>query len=175
MRNEKDSFDYRKVNVKRSMVSLYTEAYRYFGWILICSDPDEPNQASGTWITLEFRRDHKIRNKAELTRLQRNFDACVDEICEMEKEKTGTADKAARGIGLMGSLFLICSALLAFACKLSAGILLAIPGVFGWLFPGFLHKRLVKKKSEEVDPLIEQKYDEIQRVCQKADGLTDYE
>lgn len=175
MKKENDGFDYRRVNVKRSMASLYTDAYKYFGWILIYSNQDNPEYLSADRVALEFRRDHKIRNKAELTRLQRNFDACIDEICEMEKSKLNAADKAAYGVGLMGSVFMCCSALLTIASELSAGILLAIPGFFGWLLPSFLHKRLVKKKAEKVEPLIKQKYDEIHHVCQKANSLIDCE
>lgn len=175
MRSEKDRFDYRKVRVKPSMVSMYTEAYQYFGWILVCPAGDAPEPPPGAKVELEFRRERTIRNKAELTRLQRNFDACVDEICEMEKEKTDAADKAACGVGIMGSVLMCCSALLTIACELSGGILLAVPGLLGCLIPKPLHKELVKKKTQEVDPLIQRKYDEIHRVCQRADGLTDYE
>ena len=175
MRQENDGFDYRKVKVKRSMVSLYTDAYKSFGWIRICSGDDSANPSSGTYVELAFRRERKIRNKAEMTRLQRNFDVCVDEICEMEQEKTDMADKAAYGVSLMGSVFMCCSALLTIAFELSEGILLAIPGFFGWLIPSFLHKKLVKEKTEEVAPLIEQKYEEIHQVCKKANGLTDCE
>lgn len=175
MPKEDRCFDYKRVTVNRNMISLYTTAYQNFGWVLIFSDPDDKDFPSGRKVALEFRRDRKIRNKAELTRLQRNFDACVDEIREMEVEKTDAADKAARGIGLIGSVFLCCSALLTLAYELSAGILLAIPGFFGWLIPGFLHKRIVKKKAQEIEPLIAQKYDEIHQVCQKANGLTECE
>lgn len=175
MRKETDGFDYRRVTVKRGMVPLYTQGYRYFGWKLVASGRDAPEQTGSDKVELEFRRDRKIRNKAELTRLQRSFDACVEEICEMERKTTDTADKAACGVGLMGSVFLCCSALLTIVWELSAGLLLAIPGFFGWLIPGFLHKGILRKKTREAAPLIEQKYDEIHHVCQKASGLTEWE
>ena len=43
---------------------------------------------------LRFRRDRKICNRAELTRLQRNFDSCVAEIDALEQSKrSGAVDR----------------------------------------------------------------------------------
>ena len=175
MGENSNNLDYRKIAVNQKMVSLYKKAYKCFGWILICSDNDIKGHASGTTETLEFMRDRKIMNKAELTRLQRNFDACANEICEMEESKTDTASKVSCGVSIMGSIFICCSVLLSVASQLAASILLAIPGLLGWLLPSFIYKTIVKKKTEAVNPLIEQKYDEIHQVCRKAQGLTDCE
>lgn len=68
-----------------------------------------------------------------------------------------------------------CSVLFSAASQAAVSILMAIPGILGWLSSGFLYNAVVKKKTKEVDPLIEQKYDEMQHVCQKANGLTDCE
>lgn len=38
-------------------------------------------------VTLKFKRNRKICNKAELTRLQRNFDACIAEIQSLKTSK----------------------------------------------------------------------------------------
>lgn len=38
-------------------------------------------------VVLHLKRNRKIVNRMELTRLQRNFDACVNEIEALEKEK----------------------------------------------------------------------------------------
>lgn len=175
MGTEEKEYDYRSVSVKPSMVSLYTEAYKCFGWVLIYTDEQDQKPASAGKTTLEFRRGSKIRNKGELTRLQRNFDACANEICQMEESKTDTASKAGFGASIVGSVFMCCSVLLSIASQAAVSILMAIPGIFGWLSSGFLYNAVVKKKTEEVDPLIEQKYDEIHQVCQKANGLTDCE
>lgn len=175
MEIEEKEYDYRKVSVKPSMVSLYTEAYKCFGWILIYTDDQDQKSTSAGNTTLEFKRESKIRNKGELTRLQRNFDTCADEISEMEKSKTDTASKVSYGVSIIGSVCMCCSVLLSVASRAAAGILMAIPGMLGWLSSGFLYKAVVKKETEKVEPLIEQKYDEIQHVCQKANGLADCE
>lgn len=175
MKHEDQDYDYRTIVVKQSMVSLYTEAYKYFGWIMICADADERALVSGGQTTLEFKREHKIRNKGELTRLQRSFEACVNEISEMEESKKAAASRVGCGVSIAGSVFMCCSVLLSAASQAAVSLLLAIPGILGWLSSGFLYNVVEKKKSEEVDPLIEEKYDEIQQVCHKANGLTDFE
>ena len=50
-------------------------------------------------------------------------------------------------------------------------ILLAIPGVLGWIFPYFLYKKIVGKQTKKVTPLIEAKYDEIYEICEKGNKL----
>ncbi len=47
-------------------------------------------------------------------------------------------------------------------------ILLAVPGFLGWVFPYFVYQKLVQKKTKEIEPLMEQKYDEIEAVCRKG-------
>ena len=50
-------------------------------------------------------------------------------------------------------------------------VLLAIPGFLGWILPYFLYRRLVRKKTAEIEPLQEQKYDEIDAICEKGSRL----
>ena len=50
-------------------------------------------------------------------------------------------------------------------------ILLAIPGFLGWIVPYFLYRALVRKRTAEVEPLMEQKYDEINSICEKGTHL----
>ena len=67
-------YEYQEVSVKRSMVSVYADGYSNFGW-QIDGTAEQPGKMDS--ISMKFKRDRKIRNKAELTRLQRNFDSCV--------------------------------------------------------------------------------------------------
>ena len=50
-------------------------------------------------------------------------------------------------------------------------ILLAIPGFLGWILPYFLYQMLVRKKTMEIEPLMEEKYDEIYTICEKGTNL----
>ncbi len=59
-----------------------------------------------TRVTMKFKRDRKIRNKAELTRLQRQFESGAAEIAALEKSKTLGASAAAFLIGIVGTAFM---------------------------------------------------------------------
>ena len=50
-------------------------------------------------------------------------------------------------------------------------ILLAIPGFLGWIFPYFVYRKVVRKETEKINPLIEKKYDEIYEICEKGNKL----
>ena len=50
-------------------------------------------------------------------------------------------------------------------------IILAIPGFIGWILPYFLYKAGVRKQTEKMTPLIEEKYDEIYEICEKGNRL----
>ena len=177
-------YEYREVAVSGEYISIYMDSYPCFGW-----EPD-PNRAMGQEggasipkgaeradhgdrKTLYFRRSHSISNKAELTRLQRNFDSCIQEIEELNRSKTITALMAALSVGIVGTAFMAGSvfAVTAEPPVIWLMILLALPAFAGWVLPCFLYRKLVQKKSAEVNPLIEQKYDEIYTICEKGNNL----
>ncbi len=161
-------YEYKEVTVKRSMESVYADGYTNFGWTL--EGTAFPIQSFNS-ISMKFKRDRKIRNKAELTRLQRQFEACVTEIERLEFSKVVGASTVAYVIGVVGTAFMAGSVFAHIAGMLPLSVLLAIPGFAGWIIPYFCYLRLCKKKTEQVTPLIDQKYDEIYEVCEKADSL----
>jgi hypothetical protein len=87
IRNEQNfiGYEYREVSVKRELESLYTDGYSNFGWEY---DGNGASVPSINAVIMKFKRDRKIRNKAELSRLQRQFDVMVGEIDTLEKTKT---------------------------------------------------------------------------------------
>lgn len=109
----------------------------------------------------------------ELTRLQRNFEACISEIDALEKSKTSSAMEYALLLGLTGTAFIAGSifAVVAQPPHVVLCILLAIPGFIGWIFPIFLYRKIVAKQIEKVTSLIEEKYDEIYEICEKGSRL----
>lgn len=109
----------------------------------------------------------------ELTRLQRNFEACVSEIEALEKSKTSSATMYALSLAMIGTAFMAGSvfAVTASPPHIILCILLAIPGFLGWILPYFLYKRIVGKQTEKLTPLIEKKYDEIYEICEKGNKL----
>ena len=124
-------------------------------------------------MILRLKRNRKLVNKMELTRLQRNFEACVNEIETLEKSKTSQATVSALIIGILGTAFMAGStfAVTAQPPQVILCIILAIPGFIGWLLPYFVYKRSVEKQTKKLTPLIEEKYDEIYEICEKGNKL----
>lgn len=163
-------YEYLDKKVKKSVSSMYADGYESFGWQL--DGNEEIVGADHTDLAaLHFKRDRKIRNKAELTRLQRNFDACMSEILSLEAAKYRNASIAAYTVGILGTAFMAGSVFAVTGGSVAGCVLLAIPALIGWILPYFLYKKISKEKTEEVMPMIQQKYDEIYAVCEKASSL----
>ena len=76
-------------------------------------------------------------------------------------------------VALIGTAFMAGStfAVTAQTPQILLCILLAVPGFIGWILPVFVYRRTVRKKTKELNPLIEEKYDEIYELCEKGSKL----
>lgn len=164
-------YEYLDVPVKRNMAQLYADSYENFGWELEGTGEQIGKVDS---IVMKFRRNRKILNKVELTRLQRNFDACVSEITSLETQKYIKASAVAYAVGVIGTAFMAGSVFAVTSGLIIACILLAIPAFLCWVAPYFLYRSILSAKAKEITPLIEQKYDEIYTVCEKANALLNH-
>lgn len=163
-------YEYKEITVDQERVSMYLDGYSNFGWI--ADENIQPSMVLGK-VTIKFKRDRRIFNKPELIRLQRHFEACMNEINALEKSKTSNALIWAMTIGLIGTAFMAGSV---FAVTnqppiLWLCIILAIPAFIGWILPYFVYKIRVKKMTDKITPQIEQKYDEIYDICEKGNNL----
>lgn len=163
-------YEYKEIAVSAAKVSLYLDGYASFGWNE--SEHFLLEKSAGS-VTLHLRRDRKILNKMELTRLQRNFEASMEELAALERSKTAKAQAIALTVGVIGTVFMAGSTFAVTATPPLIGlcVLLAIPGFIGWAAPYFLYQTLVKKRTAIVTPLIEQKQDEIYELCKKGSEL----
>mgnify|MGYP006072626041 CR=1 FL=1 len=163
-------YEYKEVTVRLEEASFYQDCYENFGW-----KPDGNfTMARGShWTTLRLKRDRKIINKMELTRLQRNMEACVASIDELERSVTSGARLYAVLLGLVGTAFLAMAtfAVVAPEPRILLCVILAIPGFAGWILPLFVYKWIRRKRRERTMPLIEEKYDEIYAICEKGQKL----
>jgi hypothetical protein len=168
--NDFVGYEYKDVATKRVSASLYADCFPNFGWTL--EGTSTPIGNVGT-VTMKFKRDRKIRNKAELTRLQRQFEAQVTEIEAMERSKGFGASVAACTVGIIGTAFMAGSvfAITPGEPNIPLCIILAVPAFVGWILPYFLYSNVYRKKTGQVAPMIDGKYDEIFEVCEKANGL----
>lgn len=164
------AYEYKEVTVNTALVSMYLDAYESFGWQ---SDDNFASKINNGKSTLHLRRDRKIINKMELTRLQRNFEANIEELNVLEKSKVSLPKIIALSIGIFGTAFMAGSV---FAITATPPIvwlcaLLGAFGIIGWILPNYLYKKLIQKRTMAVTPLIEDKYDEIYKLCQKGHAL----
>lgn len=163
-------YEYKEITTDPERASMYLDGYLNFGWI--ADENIQPSAVMGK-VTVKIKRDRKILNKTELTRLQRHFEACMNEISAMEKSKTSDATIWALAIALIGTAFMAGSvmAVTSEPPLLLLCIVLAIPAFMGWIFPIFVYKARVRKKTGLITPQIEQKYDEIYEICEKGNKL----
>ena len=161
-------YEYQDVIAKRGFASVYQDGYENFGWALEGTANSTTKVDS---IIMKFKRDRKIRNKAELTRLQRQFNACIVDIQSLEFSKGMKASAVAYAVGVVGTAFMAGSVFAITANLVIPCTILAIPGLIGWIAPYWIYRTISRKKTEEINPLIDQKYDEIYSVCEKASSL----
>jgi len=163
-------FEYKEITVSRAFASFYINSYPNFGWALESATKPIGGVKS---VTMKFKRDQKIRNKAELTRLQRQFETQIAEIESMERSKILTASAVAYIVGVIGTVFMAGSvfAITPDTPNVFLRVILTILAFVGWIMPCFLYFNISSKMTEKIAPFIENKYDDIYSICEKAHGL----
>ena len=161
-RMEKQPFvscDYKEIAVESARLSQYLDAYACFGWQ---TDREMGDVAGRTRLSL--KRDRHILNKTELTRLERQFEACMDSIRALQASIHSRATMASLVVALLGTAFM--AGAIVWLC-----VLLAVPGFTGWAGAYFVYRRVFKLRAQRVEPLIEGKRDEIEETCKKGARL----
>lgn len=163
-------YEYKEIVVPNAQASMQIDCYECFGWEL--DENMNPAQSHGD-ITIRMKRNRKIINKMELTRLQHHFEACLNEIGALEKSKTSAATVWALVVAIIGTAFMAGStfAVVHEPPVIWLCILLAIPGFIGWILPYFIYQRLVRKNTRRIQPMIEAKQEEIYEICEKGNKL----
>ena len=163
-------YDYKEIPVDGESAAFRLDCYQNFGWEVDDRVSESARRKKGKLV---LRRDRKIVNKMELTRLQRHFEACIHELEELERSRTSGATICAILVGLVGTGFLAGATFAAThqPPMIVLTILLAIPGFLGWILPYFLYRAMVRRRARVVDELMEKKYDEICEICEKGHQL----
>ncbi len=136
-------YDYKEIPANADKTPLYLDGYESFGWVLEERPGTQPLKNKGKLV---LRRDRKIVNKMELTRLQRHFEACLRELDQLEESRTARARICAVMTGILGTAFLAGST---FAVThqppmVALMVVLAVPGFAGWIAPWFLYRAMVR-------------------------------
>lgn len=163
-------YEYKEVTVRSEQVSMYLDCYENFGWM---EDQNLALAPTPHYTTIRLKRDRKIINKMELTRLQQHFEACTNEIEALEKKKTSAASVWALAIGIIGTAFMAGAtfAVVHEPPVIWLCILLAIPGFIGWILPYFIYNRIFRISTQRIQPMVEAKQEEIYEICEKGNSL----
>lgn len=164
-------YEYKNIHASGEYAAFCLDCYENFGGTL--DERTQEARPASKAGTLLLRRERKIVNKAEPTRLQRHFETCMDEIGALERSKTSSAAAWAIAVGLIGTVFMAGAVFAAvhvpplyLLCTV-----LAVPGFTGWVLPCFLFRKLAAKRTKVVTELVERKYDEIYEICQQGNKL----
>jgi len=163
-------YEYKDIRISAEYISFYLDSYKNFGWR---TDESMPQRRSIGQVTVSLKRSRHIINKVELTRLQQNFEACVQEIKALEGRKGFGASAAALIVGLMGMAFVVGAvfAVTAQSPNYPLCAKLAVLGFTGCIVAPFLYRWMVERKTQWLAPLIEEKREEIYAICEKGYSL----
>lgn len=170
---EPREYDYKDVIVDNSRVSLYIYGFENFGWEVEENQVKivESNKAGKTLI--HFKRSRKILNRAELTRLQRNFEDNMKQIASLENSKTNLATGLSVSMGIVGVLIIAGAVMIAVeSSELQlVSVALSIPGFVMAIMANFAYGKLVQLKEAKIRPLVDKKMNEIYEICDKGRKL----
>lgn len=163
-------YEYKKMIVDKEQASMYLDCYKNFGWL---ADENIAGGSGRSQIAIQMKRDRKLVNRMELIRLQHHFEACSNEIEMLEKSKVSAAAMWAIMVGVIGTAFMAGST---FAVTHEPPVIwlcvvLALPGLGGWILPYFLYHIMYRKQTKKVQHLIEGKQEELYELCEKGHSL----
>ena len=96
------SFEYARTTVNSDLAQATLDCYESLGYELT----GQRKSGAGNQVALSFRRSRKVRNKAQLSKIQRTMDDTLASISNMEAEKTKKATSQAILIGIISALIL---------------------------------------------------------------------
>lgn len=169
MENKYVGYEYFEVEVLDIIESLCIDCMKSFGWILVNGASLAENGVNK--VSLKFKRNRDLRNKAELTRLQLSFVNNIRELEGLEKSKSRSASITAFSIGLVGTVCMAGAVFSYLSGLIPLTVFLAIPGFGGWIAPYFSFKKIKDKKIKSLEPIISEQYDSIYKTCEKANRL----
>lgn len=163
-----ERYDYLEKKVNSHFEIFYTEYYPCFGWVIV---KEATLKNRNLEVHIAFRRKFDIAHKMELLRLQAKFDSCMEELRNLEIAKVFGAVAAAVMLGLLGIGFMIGAIMLSSIYGVLGGVL-AIPAMGGWLMAFPCYRMIKGKKQKVIQPLIDEKYEELYQISLSAYQLT---
>lgn len=166
------TYEYMSKMVKTSEQAQVCDLYEAFGWEIASVQ----NTGLADTTAISFKRDRKIKHKAELSKLERQASETYEEIRQLEKSKT-------TGASVFGYTFGTASALI-FGGGMSLCLLKTsdIPSLVGGIFLGVVgavlcginylaYKKIAAKKTKQVLPVIDERQEKLANLLEKGNDL----
>jgi hypothetical protein len=160
-----ESYEYTTIRVERAKEQLHREVHESFGWVL------DGRVQAGETVTLELKRDGRIRNRPVVAELQRTAEEALASIERLERSKTATAAAVAYSVGLAGAAFFAGAVFSLDAGLIPLFLFLGFHGLLFWAAPYFLHTRLRNRRTAKVAPLIDREYEVLHATAERARGF----
>ena len=168
-------YDYKTINVRRSLETMTVDAYQSLGWEIVGSQV-----FGGIFsVNLSFKRSRKIEKKQELLNIQDQIDGVLQNIDNLRSKQKRVGEIPALSIGLGGALV--------FGGGMSMSMFLGVsPVVVGWLISGialglvgvgicvlnwFLFKRNRQKGTAKIVAQLEAEQNKLADLCEQAYSL----
>ena len=158
-------FAHKRVNA--SEADMYTSCYEAFGWQKI----KQPDLEGADKIALKFKRDRKIKNKAQLNSLQSSCEASLSNIIRLENSQSTKALVVSLSTGILGTAALTGAMLCFFSGRIFLFIIMAILGLAGCVAPIILHVKILSEMDESLKMQIEAEYEKVYALCKQAEKL----
>ena len=167
------SYDYKTIKVKRSIETLVCDTYENLGWELTNTSSVD---GSIFYVNLSFKRDRKAKNKVELLKLQEKADSIIANIENLQNKQKNVGLASAITTGTIGALTFgggmsLCLTIAGVGAMIG-GIALGVVGAAICALAYPLFKKVNRKKSAEIQPVLESEFDKLADICEKAAELT---
>lgn len=163
------SYDYKTVRVRRETETMLCDAYDTLGWEIVDTSFATPTLSH---VNVNFKRNRKIQNKAELMTLQNKIDGAIGNIEKLRDRQKNAGIPEAITMGTVGALTLgggmsmiMTVGGVAFTIGgIALGVVGIAIGLFGWLVHNLIHKKKLKK----IEPSIETEFTKLSDLCDEA-------
>lgn len=163
------SFEYARITVEDDLVQVTCDCYESLGYELT----GQRTTAPGGKVALAFRRNRKVRGKAQLAKMQRTMDDALASIANLEVAKTRKASTQAIAIGVISALVLgvgMCCTMV-WAHLMALGVVVGIVGIAGCAFAWLRYRKVCEAEAARINPQIEEAYDRLATQCEEAQAI----
>lgn len=165
------TYEYLTKTIERNEKGAISDLYRSLGWEVV-----DENSISLSKVCIHFKRDRKIRDKSELNRLQKKAEKVLLLNVNLEKSKKKAPTLFAYLFGSISALVMGGGMSLTMIENLDRtafiiGIIIGIVGIVLCSVNYFIYSKMLIRRSNKINPLIEENEEKIATICEQGQLL----